>query len=199
MILSTGASEPAEIDAAVAEYRNRAALALLHCVSSYPTDAADANLRWISDLSRHGVPVGYSDHATEVIAGALAVAAGATIVEKHLTYDTIAAGPDHSASFDPKQFAEYVRLIRLAEQMRGTRTREVLPCERDVRTVSRQGLVTKRAVRKGERIGLEDLTTQRPGTGASREAIEAMVGQPAAIDYPAGAMIEAARVEASRT
>jgi sialic acid synthase SpsE len=197
MILSTGATERAEIDAAVAEYRERAPLALLHCVSSYPTEAADANLRWIADLSRHRLPVGYSDHATEVIAGALATAAGAVIVEKHLTYDRNAAGPDHSASFDLKQFGEYVRLIRLAEQMRGTPGREVLPCERDVRTVSRQGLVTKRAIRKGERIRLEDLTTQRPGGGVSRGDIEALVGQPSPGEHATGGMIRTATVEAS--
>jgi sialic acid synthase SpsE len=53
------------------------------------------------------------------MSGALGVAAGATIVEKHLTYDCTATGPDHSASADPEAFAQYVKLIRRAEVLRG--------------------------------------------------------------------------------
>jgi sialic acid synthase SpsE len=190
MILSTGAATIGEIDDAVESLRSRTTLAILHCVSSYPTDAVDANLRWIGDLSRLGLPVGYSDHATEVTAGALAVAAGATIVEKHLTYDTTAAGPDHSASFDPAQFAEYVRLIRLAERMRGASGRRVLACERDVRAVSRQGLVVKRPIAAGQTISLDDLTTQRPGDGVGAAQLESIVGQTAAEAIPAGTMLK---------
>ena len=55
----------------------RVPFALLHCISSYPVADADANLCWIGELAdRFGVPVGYSDHATDELAGALAVAAG---------------------------------------------------------------------------------------------------------------------------
>src|SRR5205823_3593976 len=144
--ISTGASTLEEIERAVGWLHElRAHFALLHCISSYPTESADANLCWIADLAnRFNVPVGYSDHTTDVLAGALAAAAGAVVIEKHLTYDRSAAGPDHAASFDQGEFAEYVKLIRRAEKLRGSGGRRVLDVERDVRTVSRQSVVLRR-------------------------------------------------------
>ncbi len=190
MIVSTGATTPDEIGGAVGWLTPRcASLALLHCVSSYPTPAEQANLRWIADLARFGLPVGYSDHSDQLIAGALAVSAGARIIEKHLTYDTAASGPDHSASFDAEQFEEYVALIRIAERMNGSKRRELLDCEKDVRVVSRQGLVLKRDVRAGETLAISDLTTQRPGDGVSPELLAAHVGMQVRQDMSAGLMI----------
>ncbi|MGD0542616.1 MAG: N-acetylneuraminate synthase family protein, partial [Tepidisphaeraceae bacterium] len=88
LLVSTGAANINEISSSVAWLRGwDAAFALLHCISSYPTPAGNANLCWIRELSeRFDVPIGYSDHTTQVMGGALAVAAGAVIVEKHLTY-----------------------------------------------------------------------------------------------------------------
>jgi sialic acid synthase SpsE len=178
MIVSTGAATEEEIDGAVRWLHAKAAqFALLHCISSYPVAESEANLCWISGLARHGVPVGYSDHTTELSAGALAVACGARIVEKHITYDTAAAGPDHSASFDPPTFTEYVRRIRQAERMLGGAGRRVLACERDVRTVSRQSLVLRRDLPAGHTLTADDLTTQRPGTAMSAEHFESAVGR----------------------
>lgn len=165
--------------------------ALLHCVSSYPTPADEANLCWIGELAEQcGVPVGYSDHTQEVAAGALAVAAGAVIIEKHLTYDRGAQGPDHSASADPQQFAEYVRLIRLAKRLRGTSGKRVLAIEQDVRTVSRQSLVLCRDLRAGQVLREEHLTVQRPGTGIPAALIAQAIGKKVKRPLKAGAMLQ---------
>lgn len=150
---------------------------LMHCISSYPTPAHQAHLGWIHELARFGAGVGYSDHTTEPLAGAMAVAAGACVVEKHLTYDRNASGPDHSASADPQQFSQYVRFIRLAETLRGTEPKGVLPIERDVRAVSRQSLVLNRDVPGGQVLQASDLTVQRPGTGISAADIESAAGR----------------------
>jgi N-acetylneuraminate synthase/N,N'-diacetyllegionaminate synthase len=191
MLVSTGASTLEEIRTAVGWMGEwRAAFALLHCISSYPTPVEEANLCWIGDLAAaFGVPVGHSDHTTELLAGPLAVAAGATIIEKHLTYDRAAQGPDHEASFDPGQFAQYVRLIRQAERMRGTPGRRVLAIEQDVRRVSRQSLVARRALLPGERVREEDLTVQRPGTGIPAAEVGRVVGMRTTAAVAAGAML----------
>lgn len=192
MIVSTGAATIVEIAQAVQWLSNyRTCFALMHCVSSYPTPACDAHLSWITDLAaRFDAPVGYSDHTTDVIAGALAVAAGACIVEKHLTYDCTAKGPDHSASADPAQFSEYVRQIRTAQTMYGGGAKHVLPIERDVRTVSRQSLVVMRNIASGERIQLSDLTVQRPGTGIPAAHARAAAGKIARKPLPTGTMLQ---------
>src|SRR5207253_594302 len=126
LLVSTGAATWAEVSAAANWLREwRTSFAMLHCVSSYPTPADHAHLGWIDELSRLDVPVGYSDHTTEPLAGAMAAAAGACIIEKHLTYDRSAAGPDHAASADAIEFASYVRYVRWAEQLRGREPKTV--------------------------------------------------------------------------
>jgi sialic acid synthase SpsE len=191
LIVSTGASEMGEIEGAVQLLAGgRAAVCLLHCISAYPTHDGDARLAWIGQMrGAFGLPVGYSDHTCHPLAGALAVAAGACVVEKHLTYDRDAPGPDHWASLDAAQFAEYVAAIRVAEAMRGGGTRSVLPCERDVRDVSRQSLVTRVALRAGDAITAAALTTQRPGTGIPASAVDDVAGLHAARDLPAGTLL----------
>jgi sialic acid synthase SpsE len=191
LLVSTGASTPAEIERTVGWLREwNAPFALLHCVSAYPTPQHDANLCWVTELAaRFGAVAGYSDHTTELMAGALAVAAGANVIEKHLTYDRRAQGPDHAASFDPAQFAQYVHLIRQADQLRGTPGRRVLAIEEDVRKVSRQSLVLRRALNPGDLLREEDLVIQRPGTGIPAAELPRVIGRTLTQSLPAGTLL----------
>ena len=191
MIVSTGAATLNEIDAAVDWLSPRCdSLCLLHCVSSYPTAVDDAQLCWIGELrQRYAVAIGYSDHTTELFAGALAVAAGACVLEKHLTYDTAARGPDHSASASPATFKQYVTAVRAADTMRGRGTRRVLPCEEEVRQVSRQNLVLARPLRRGDVLSAADLTTQRARHGISAVHAESVVGNRLILDVAAGEIL----------
>lgn len=119
LIISTGAADFGEICLTMSELgSSRNQLAFLHCVSSYPTPPEMANLVGVIALyneldlsgSKHrGSVAGYSDHTIETDTGSLAVQAGASILEKHLTYSTHANGPDHRSSLEPSDFAEYVR------------------------------------------------------------------------------------------
>ncbi|HVT90343.1 MAG TPA: N-acetylneuraminate synthase family protein [Tepidisphaeraceae bacterium] len=191
MIISTGASEMEEVEQTVQWLRHwQTQAVLMHCVSSYPTPAYQAHLCWINELAKFGFPVGYSDHTTDLLAGAMAVSAGACVIEKHLTYDRNAAGPDHAASADPCEFAEYVRLIRAAEALRGVGTKHVLPIERDVRNVSRQSLVLARDINRGEAIRMSDLTVQRPGTGIAPAEVQATAGRIAKMPLRKGTLLQ---------
>jgi N,N'-diacetyllegionaminate synthase len=192
MLLSTGAATMEEVQR-TARWLGTwgVTFGLMHCVSSYPTPPDQAHLGWIHDLvGRFGVVVGYSDHTTLTAAGAIAAAAGAAIVEKHITYDRGAAGPDHSASADPQQFARYVKLIREADVLRGSARKRVLDIERDVRTVSRQSLVLRRALPRGETIRPADVTVQRPGKGISAAMYEDVVGRRVLRALPPGTMLQ---------
>ena len=192
LLLSTGAATMDEVALAVSWLRTwGTTFSLLHCVSSYPAPADQANLCWIAELAkRFEVPVGYSDHTTVALSGAAAVSHGAAIVERHLTYDRSAAGPDHSASSDPQQFAQYVKLIRDAEALRGTPGKKVLEVEKDVRNGSRQSLVTARALRHGEQVRESDLTVQRPGTGIPAAQMGEVVRRRVRLAVPAGTMLQ---------
>lgn len=129
MIVSTGAATRAEVastfDAFLDRYMHETAL--LQCVSCYPTPRENAAIAAMLDIDLGDV-VGYSDHTNDLDIGALAVRIGASILEKHLTYNRTATGPDHAASLDPQGFTEYVRLARQASQDANTRhaTNELL-------------------------------------------------------------------------
>lgn len=191
LLISTGAAMMEEIAATVGWLEEwKTPFALLHCVSSYPTPADQANLCWIGELAgRFNVPIGYSDHTTEHWAGALAVAAGASIIEKHLTYDRSAQGPDHSASSDPAQFAQYIWMVRGAQTLRGRPGKRVLEIENDVRQVSRQSLVLRTKLRKGEVLREDHLTVQRPGTGIPAGQIQQAIGRKLRRPLAAGDML----------
>ena len=192
LLISTGAATLDEIDTCVSWMKAwHVPFSLLHCVSAYPTPVNDARLAWIDALrSRYDVPIGYSDHTTEAISGALAVAAGACVIEKHLTWSRFASGPDHAASADPHQFGAYVGAIRLADKLRGSGQREVLPIEADVRRLSRQSLVAARPLARGRAIARADLIVQRPGTGISAGEIDAVAGRLPTCDVPAGTILQ---------
>ncbi|CAN5535180.1 N-acetylneuraminate synthase [soil metagenome] len=192
MLLSTGAATIEEIESAVRWLtESLAVFALLHCVSSYPTATTDANLCWIDELGRKfDVPIGYSDHTVEQMSGAFAVAAGAVIVEKHLTHDRSAVGPDHAASANPAEFEKYVAAIRSAQAMRGKPGKQVLECERDVRRVSRQSVVAVRDIVAGRQIKGEDLTIQRPGTGVPAGEFTNVVGRKSRRAITAGTLLQ---------
>jgi N,N'-diacetyllegionaminate synthase len=191
LLISTGAANINEISSSVAWLRGwGATFALLHCISSYPTPPEEAHLGWIAELAaRFDVPIGFSDHTTEIISGSFAVAAGAVILEKHLTHDRSAAGPDHAASLDPDQFAQYVQLARQARKMRGSGSKRVLEIERDVRTVSRQSLVAACDLPPGHVIVEGDLRVQRPGTGIPASALPSIIGQRVGHFIKAGQML----------
>ena len=199
LLISTGAATLDEIRTTVEWLADwNSTYALLHCVSSYPTKTADVNLCWIDELwHEFGGVIGYSDHSMSVLSGALAVAAGATILERHLTYDRRAKGPDHAASCDPGQFERYVRVVQEAREFRGTRGKHVLPCEEDVRMVSRQSLVLKRSLPAGEILLRDHLTVQRPGTGMPAAMITEALGRRINRFVQAGAMLQPDMLDAA--
>ena len=203
MIVSTGASTLGEVVRAVGWLESaQGRLALLQCVSSYPIHDEWAALRGIRLLAdATGLPTGYSDHSRYGLAGR-AVHCGACILEKHITWNRKAWGPDHAASSDPKQFSDYVRAANsvgspewdarvrydgfaVSEIDLGPHDKVVQDCERDVRTVSRQSVVSTRPIPAGTLITREHLTIKRPGTGILAYRLEEVVGRTAAREIEA--------------
>jgi N-acetylneuraminate synthase/N,N'-diacetyllegionaminate synthase len=192
MLISTGAATMEEVSTTVSWLTELGCqFALLHCISSYPASNDQANLCWIRELAeKFNCAIGYSDHTTDVSSGALAVAAGACVIEKHLTYDREAKGPDHSASADPQIFERYVKRIREAEVLCGIPGKKVLPAEEDVRKVSRQSLVIRRSLLAGETLKIEDLTFQRPGTGLPAAMMSEAIGKRVNRAVAAGSLLQ---------
>ena len=87
IIASVGMASEIEIDKFVKIVsKNNTPYILLHCVSSYPLEKKFSYLENIHTLkNRYGCPVGHSDHTYGIEIPSLAVACGASIIEKHFT------------------------------------------------------------------------------------------------------------------
>jgi len=174
VIVSTGVSDVSQIDATVRFLRGQwesrgipGELALLHCVSSYPTPPEQANLRSIPFLAeRFRCTAGYSDHTLGTDAAVLAVAAGARIIEKHITLDKNQSDfRDHQLSADPAEMARLVQRIREAESLLGAWGKPVQPCEAASQTAIRRSIVAARDLKSGTELRIADLKWIRPGDG----------------------------------
>lgn len=189
LILSTGAATAGEIKQAcktLADNVSSARLILLHCVSAYPTPLAKARLGRIAELRQtFNVPVGYSDHTSDVETGHHAVLAGACVLEKHLTLDRTASGPDHFFSLQPAEFTAYVARARQAEELLGPAGIDYGPEEEEVRRLSRGRVVAARHITTGQRLTAESLVIQRPGDGIGPLEWHAVLGKIATTDIPA--------------
>ena len=191
MFISTGTCHPEELEPAAGLLRGHApGGCLMQCVSCYPTPDPKAALGGVAALrERFELPVGYSDHTAEVVTGALAVAAGACVLEKHFTYNRGATGPDHAASLDGVLFTHYVDLARKAAQMVGPLRKSVLDVEADVHKVSRQSLCAARDLPVGHPLAPGDLVIKRPGLGIPAARMSEVMGRRLARAVPADHLI----------
>lgn len=129
VIVSTGMSTQAEMDAAIARLDLSRTL-LAHTTSTYPCPAAELNLRLIPELQRrYACPIGYSGHEVGLQTTVAAVALGATFVERHITLDRAMWGSDHAASVEPQGLVRLVRDIRVVEEAMGDGIKRVFPGE----------------------------------------------------------------------
>lgn len=153
-------------------------LALLHCVSTYPTPDDQAGLRAIPRLAQHGATPGYSDHTLGVEAAVLSVALGARIVEKHFTLDKTREGfRDHQLSADPSDMAELVRRVRQAEAMLGADQVCCAPCEEPGRVAYRRAIVAAGDLPEGTALSPEHLDWVRPGGGLAPGQEDLLLGR----------------------
>lgn len=181
-LISTGMSTMAEIEEAVAaiERAGNENIGILHCVSNYPTDHSDCNLRCIGTMKMcFDYPIGYSDHTEGVSASIAAVALGAEIIEKHFTLDKKMKGPDQFFSSDPKEFADLVRCIRETEAALGSTVKKFRPREADMRVNCRRGVVAIRDIKEGETITAENTALKRPATGIQPRDYRNILGKTA--------------------
>lgn len=154
-------------------------LAVLHCVSSYPTPITQASLRAIPLIaSKLRTTPGYSDHVAGIDASVLSVAVGARIIEKHFTVDkNYSDFRDHQLSADPPEMAELVRRVREAEILLGDERKMLQQGERDSVTSMRRTIVAIRDLPQGHIISLQDLTWTRPSRGLAPGQEELVVGR----------------------
>ena len=138
-------------------------LILMHCNSVYPTPLSDVNLNFIKSLIKiYKCKIGYSDHTTSIIAPSLAVALGATYIEKHFTLNKRLNGPDHFMSLNPSELASMINEIRNTEKILGvdkkiTSNEEILNSK-----LVKKAIYANRDIARGEKFDSTNIIALRP-------------------------------------
>lgn len=179
MIMSTGMATAEEIAEAVNTARSHGCqqLVLLHCVSGYPAPAEQYNLRTIPDMAqRFNSITGLSDHTLDNATAIASVALGACVIEKHVTLDRSAGGPDDSFSLEPKELARLCQDARTAWSALGCATYERTEAEKG-NVKFRRSLYVIKDIAAGEQLNADNIRSIRPGFGLSPRYYDEVLGR----------------------
>jgi len=180
IILSTGMSGMSEIEDAldvIASQDNKNVI-LLHCVSSYPTDPKDVNLKAINTLkSAFNLPVGYSDHTIGNTVAIASMAMGSHVLEKHFTLNKMYEGSDHVLSATPQDMSEIVEARNTIFSAFGNGIKKSRPVENLAINSQRKSIFSKCDIKKGEVISLENITIKGPGHGLLPKYLPLILGK----------------------
>jgi sialic acid synthase SpsE/sugar phosphate isomerase/epimerase len=159
---------------------------LLHCNSTYPTPFKDVNLNYLVTLKKYGFDVGYSGHERGNFIPLAAMALGACVIEKHITFDKAQEGNDHKVSLLPEELEEMVSQIRLSQEALGNdNPRSITQGEMMNREVLAKSLFAKRKILAGEKISRDLIEVKSPGQGLQPNKINSLVGRIASRDIEA--------------
>lgn len=186
VLMSTGMSPWSDIDTAVARISTAGVpLAVLQCVSRYPTPLAEIGLNVIDEIGkRYSCPSGLSDHSGQPWPAMAAIVRGAAVVELHIALSERMFGPDAPSSLTVEQF-------RMVSDLRNAvATMDAHPCDKDVvagelaslRTMFGRSLAPKFNLMAGSTITAEMLSAKKPGTGIPEAEMKNLVGRIAARD-----------------
>lgn len=180
LIVSTGMGKLSEVSKAVETIRETGneQIILLQCVTNYPADIHDSNIKAMSAMGNALDTVyGYSDHVPSNYALYAAVALGAKLVEKHFTLDKKMKGPDHSSSLDVEGFEELIFGIRSVESSLGNQYKHPSDVEIANSIGMRRSIVFTDDIKKGTVLNKEHFTFKRPATGLRPELLDLFIGK----------------------
>ncbi|MDP4176903.1 MAG: N-acetylneuraminate synthase family protein [Bacillota bacterium] len=182
IIFSTGISKLADIENSIEvieKYHSN--YAILHCITAYPANDNQCNLNIIKTLKQcFEHPVGLSDHTMNFkYVPALAVALGASIIEKHFTIDRTLSGPDHKFALEPKELKVMIDEIRKVEKMSDKEKEDYIQKTPNSKTIlgncrkiitkdeeilykcDRRSIISIRDIEAGEKITLDNVAVLR--------------------------------------
>ncbi len=181
ILLSTGMSDLAEIDDAVAYIRQSGVeYAVMQCSTAYPCPPEKIGLNLIPHLrERYGCAVGLSDHSGTIYPGLAAVTLGIEVLELHVAFSREMFGPDVPASVTTGELSQLVEGIRFIERMRNNPVdkngfaEEVLP----LRKLFTKSIVAGMDLPKGTLLEEKHLRIKKPGNGLPGERMKDLIGK----------------------
>ena len=188
IILSTGIATLADIERAVNACKSEGneQIAILKCVSQYPTPYSDLNLRTIPHMAEtFNCVAGLSDHSMGSAVDVAAITLGASIIEKHLTLHRSDGGADGAFSMETEEFSQMVTDIRNIEQALGKVTYDLTDAQKRGKKNARSLYVVE-DIKAGEIFSENNLRSIRPGKGLHTWHYEDILGKRAAVDISRG-------------
>ena len=178
-ILSTGMADLEEIDNAVDIFvSKKAPLALMHCVSSYPTPLSESNLAMIDKIKeRYELVTGYSGHEIGYLPTIIAVTRGAQIIERHFTLDKSMVGFDHKMSLGADEFISMVKDIRIIKSVIGSGKKIVSETEWITRRKYHVSMTSAVEINSGTVLTEDMVTYKNPGTGVPYKLASTLIGR----------------------
>ncbi len=202
IIISTGMSKISEIDEAVEAVRSTGNknLILLHCNSSYPSTYSEVNLTFMDTLRKmYNIPVGFSDHTTDLLSSKVAITRGANVVERHFTLSKKMEGPDHILSSDKKEMQELIKFKSFfgkwktwkkynykkpkvkenVELLLGDGIKKIQPNEYITINSQKKSLYAKKRIKRGELFTKKNICIQGPVVGLMPKYYEVIINKKA--------------------
>lgn len=181
IVLSTGMADTDEIDKAVQtiEKTGNKNLCILHCISIYPPEISEINLRNILGLQEKypDYPIGFSDHSLGTEMACAAVGLGAALIEKHMTLDKSRIGMDNQMAMEPAGLKLLVQQCKNVSAALGSKKRTVFSDELEQRKNMRRSLVYTQDLKAGAVLTENDIASKRPGTGFAPEEKQRFIGK----------------------
>ncbi len=168
LILSTGMSNIGNVQDAVDAFKSTGNknLILLHCLSSYPANEKEMNLKAIKTLkSNFNIPVGLSDHYPGIEISLMALGVGANIIERHFTLDKTFEGPDHILSSEPDEFKKLMNLAKNSLLILGDGQKIIQPSEYVVINSQRKSIYAAKNIKIGEKFTTGNTCIKGPSGG----------------------------------
>ena len=167
IIISTGMANLDEISATVKTARRNGAkeITLLYCVSNYPSDIDDFNLKNIEILKKKfKCRVGISDHSKDNRVAIAAIASGAEVIEKHIALDNQKKGFDINFSLKGKEIKKLREDINIAFKLLGKNFFYRNKSE-DKSKIFRRSIFAIKNIKKGDKFSKDNIRVIRPGHG----------------------------------
>jgi len=165
VVLSTGMGNMEEVKQAVQWLKDGGSteIIVLHCVSNYPPKDEDAHLRTIITLKNElQTVVGFSDHSAASALCSAAVALGASVFEKHVTFDRRLKGPDHPFALEVDELAQLVVDVNRVHKALGNESKESVAQEEEMKIHARRGVYALKDLQEGELLTKDDIAIVRP-------------------------------------
>ena len=195
-------SKISEIDEAVETVRSTGNknLILLHCNSSYPSTYSEVNLKFMDTMRKmYNIPVGFSDHTTDLLSSKVAIVRGANVVERHFTLNKKMEGPDHILSSDKKEMLELIKYKKFFNKWNSWKTKnfknlniqestklllgngvkKIQPNEYITINSQKKSLFAKKKIKKGQLFTKDNLCIKGPVAGLMPKYYDIIIGRTA--------------------